>query len=155
MQRDRGKCFVQVEGAVVEPNEGHAQVRRELQRSHPALVTAEKSTKPRKATLFDGPRLTLERAKHHVRDLDKVVADLRREALQSGSRLRKSTRLSLSARKSFVLQSLPQTFGMVAPSLVALKAPKHYAGDDKRGNRDNCGNPTHPRPPFSVQGWKR
>ena len=30
--------------------------------------------------LFDSPRLTLERAKHHVRDLDKVVADFRREA---------------------------------------------------------------------------
>jgi hypothetical protein len=40
--------------------------------------------------------------------------------------------ISSKGRKSFALESLPQTFGLVAPSFIALKAPKHCAEHDKR-----------------------
>src|ERR1700722_460015 len=44
MQRDRGKCFIQV--GCDRPNEGHAQARRELQQSHlAARRTGDKRSK--------------------------------------------------------------------------------------------------------------
>ena len=45
MHRERGRCFIQVEAAVVDRIEGHAQAQRELQRSHPEARPASRSTK--------------------------------------------------------------------------------------------------------------
>jgi hypothetical protein len=50
-----------------------------------------------------------------------------------------------------MLQSLPQTFGLVAPSLIAFEAAKHYAEHDKRGNRDGGCDPNHLRSPSTCR----
>jgi hypothetical protein len=55
-----------------------------------------------------------------------------------------------SARKPLSLQSLPQPLCLVAPSLVAFSTPEHKAKHGKRGDRDECDNPTHLHPPNGV-----
>ena len=54
---------------------------------------------------------------------------------------------TLSVRNLLSFQSLPQALCLVAPSPVAFSAPEHKAKHGKRGDRDECDNPTHLRPP--------
>jgi hypothetical protein len=49
-----------------------------------------------------------------------------------------------------VLQSLSQTLGLVAPSVIAFLAPERDAKHDKRGDRDEGNNPSHLRSPMRV-----
>jgi hypothetical protein len=55
-----------------------------------------------------------------------------------------------SAGKPLVLQSLPQTLGLVAPSLIAFEAPERKTKHDKRGDRDECNIPSHLRSHMRV-----
>jgi hypothetical protein len=53
----------------------------------------------------------------------------------------------LGARKSLVLQSLPQTLGLVAPGFIVLRSSEQDAENDKRCDRDDGDNQSHLRSP--------
>jgi hypothetical protein len=72
----------------------------------------------------------------------------------SASTPRRATSSS-GRRDSFVLRSLAQTLGLIAPSLIAFSAPHYKADHDGRGDRGECGNPTHLRSPLPVQRLDR
>jgi hypothetical protein len=77
---------------------------------------------------------------------------LKRNALAAGEFRARSV---LSARKPVALELLPQTLGLVAPSLFGFRETEDKTQHDKRSDCDECDNPTHRGDPLCVHGLER